>query len=111
MSWHQPPARQLGALSAAAIASLLASAPARAEWVFVTPNRSDANRTVFVSDMRTTANCLVYLSDVRTGTHDAKAIWFYTPNRTDATLRVSKTRTDADMAVFFTPERGEAACR
>lgn len=98
----------------AAVTLLLAlvATPVRAEYVFVTSSRTEADRKVFISNARTTSDCLIFISNSRTEARDRRAFWFYTPNRTEATVRVFFThnRSEADLEVFFTPNRTEAKC-
>lgn len=107
--------RLAGGLAAAVVSALLAlvATPTRAEYVFVTSSRTEADRKVFISNARTTSDCLIFISNSRTEAKDRRAFWFYTPNRTEATLRVFFThnRSEADLEVFFTPNRTEAKCK
>lgn len=99
-------------LGALVLVQALVVQAARAELIFWTPNRSEADLSVYVTDMRTGTNCVVFVTQSRTEARQHSAFWFTTPSRTEATLKIfrSPTRTDADRVVFFTPNRTEARC-
>lgn len=112
MSRNSRPVKSRVIIGALVLVQALVVQAARAELVFWTPNRSEADLSVYVTDMRTGTTCMVFVTQSRTEARQHSAFWFVTPSRTGATLKVfrSPTRTDADRVVFFTPNRTEARC-
>ncbi len=92
---------------------LFLSQPARAQKVYSTDSRYDADVIVYVTDSKYDADLLVYKVSSKYEADGNEGLWFFVESKYDADKKVyfTTSKYDADLVIYFVDSRYEAGWR
>lgn len=91
-------------------ALLVALCGLRAQKIYSTNYKSEADVKVYVTEYRSEADLIVYKTKYSSEATDNKGIWYFTTYKSEAKKKIYFTeyRSEADVKVYFTEYKSEA---
>ncbi|MFI5171585.1 MAG: DUF6150 family protein [Chitinophagales bacterium] len=85
----------------------------RAQVVYETKWKNEANKKVFITDNPSEANIIVYKTEWKSDASKESGLWFFTEWKTEADLLIyiTEIRSEADLIICYTTYKGEAGKR
>ena len=82
----------------------------RAQKIYSTNYKSEADVKVYVTEYRSEADLIVYKTKYSSEATDNKGIWYFTQYKSEAKKKIYFTeyRSEADVKVYFTEYKSEA---
>ena len=89
---------------------LIGSVAAKAQTVYATSSKSDANVKVYVTTTKSEADLVVYKCDTKSDASGNKGLWYFVSSSSDAKKKVyiTTTKSEADIVIYYTRTKSEA---
>ena len=89
---------------------LLSAGAAKAQAVYKTSSKSDANVKVYVTTTKSEADLVVYECSSKSEASGNQGYWYFVSSSSDAKKKVyfTDTKSDADIVIYYTRTKSEA---
>lgn len=89
---------------------LFGALAAKAQTVYVTGPKSDANVKVYVTQTKSEADLVVYKCDTKSDASGNKGLWYFVSSASEAKKKIyiTTTKSDSDLVIYYTRTKSEA---